>query len=161
MSDGRPAQRETVAQRDSFAMRLKPEAVDSPGERPRRSPQGFTLLEVMVALGIMAIVLVSVYRLHSQTLAMSVESRFYTQAPLLARSALTRFEQSKERVMASGQGDFGREFPGYQWKIAVTDAPSEALGPELSRDMKRIDVLVTLNEGEYSYGFRTYRLVRQ
>ncbi|MCU0593194.1 MAG: prepilin-type N-terminal cleavage/methylation domain-containing protein, partial [Desulfobacterales bacterium] len=65
-------------------MCLKPEAADSPGERLRRSPQGFTLLEVMVALGIMAIVLVSVYRLHSQTLAMSVESRFYTQAPLLA-----------------------------------------------------------------------------
>jgi len=123
--------------------------------------RGFTLLEVMVALGIMAIVLVSVYRLQSQTLAMSMESRFHTQAVLLARSALARLEHSKEREMISGEGDFGREYPGYRWKITVTDAPSEVLGRELSADMKRIDVEVTLNNGEYSYGFRTYRFIRQ
>ncbi len=114
-----------------------------------------------MALGIMAIVLVSVYRLQSQTITMNVESRFYTQAPLLARAVLTRLEQSKERELMSDQGDFGREFPGYQWKITVAEAPSEALGAELSRDMKRIDVQVSLNNGEYSYEFRTYRLARQ
>jgi prepilin-type N-terminal cleavage/methylation domain-containing protein len=126
-----------------------------------RSHRGFTLLEVMVALGIMAIVLVGAYRLQSQTITMSMESRFHTQAPLLARSALTQLEQSKEREMASSQGDFGREFPGYQWRITVAEAPSQVLGPELSRDMKRIDVMVTLNNGEYSYGFRTYRFRRK
>jgi prepilin-type N-terminal cleavage/methylation domain-containing protein len=134
---------------------------DSSAMTPGRSCRGFTLLEVMVAIGIMAIVLVSVYRLQSQTIAMSMESRFYTQAPLLARNALNRLEQSREREMMSDQGDFGREFPGYQWKITVTEAPSEALGVEFSRDMKRIDVLVSLNNGEYVYEFRTYRLVRQ
>ena len=143
------------------AMRLKFNPAACLGEKHSRARQGFTLLEVMVALGIMAIVLASVYRLQSQTLTMSMESRFHTQATLLARSALVRLEQSSERELISGQGDFGREFPGYQWKITVADAPSEALGPEFSRDMKRIDVLVTLNDGEYSYGFRTYRLTRQ
>jgi prepilin-type N-terminal cleavage/methylation domain-containing protein len=127
----------------------------------RNRPQGFTLLEVMVALCIMAVVLMSVYRLQSQAIAMSMESRFYTQAPLLARSALTRFEESTDRQMATSQGDFGREYPGYQWKITVEDAVSVALGPEISKDMKRIDVQVTLNNGEYSYGFRTYRFDRQ
>lgn len=142
-------------------MHLKSSLASSTTGAMRFSRQGFTLLEVMVAMGIMAIVLVSVYRLQSQTLSMSMESRFYTQAPLLARSALVHLEESKERQMASDQGDFGREFPGYQWKITVEEAPSQALGAELSRDMKRIDVLVTLNNGEYSCGFRTYRLVRQ
>jgi prepilin-type N-terminal cleavage/methylation domain-containing protein len=130
-----------------------------PADRELRA--GFTLLEVMVALGIMAIVLMSVYRLQSQTVAMSIESRFTTQAPLLARSALTRFEESTERRFATSQGDFGREYPGYQWKITVEDAPSAALGVDISRDMKRIDVLVTLNNGEHSYGFRTYRFRRE
>jgi general secretion pathway protein I len=143
------------------AMRLKPALATFSAGDDRRSTRGFTLLEVMVALGIMAVVLVSVYRLQSQTLTMSMESRFYIQAPLLARSALIRLEQARERAMTSGQGDFGREFPGYRWSITVTDAPSQYLGPELSRDMKRIDVLVTLNEGQYAYEFRTYRLVRQ
>jgi prepilin-type N-terminal cleavage/methylation domain-containing protein len=143
-------------------MRLKSSLASFSTGAIRFSRQGFTLLEVMVALGIMAIVLVSVYRLQSQTLNMSMESRFYTQAPLLARSALVRLEESKERQMASDQGDFGREFPGYQWKITVEEVPtSKALGAELSRDMKQIDVLVTLNNGEYAYGFRTYRFTRQ
>lgn len=127
----------------------------------RSRPRGFTLLEVMVALCIMAIVLMSVYRLQSQAIAMSMESRFYTQAPLLARTALTRFEEAIDRQMATSQGDFGREYPGYQWKITVEDTVSVALGPDISKDMKRIEVQVTLNNGEYAYGFRTYRFKRE
>jgi prepilin-type N-terminal cleavage/methylation domain-containing protein len=142
-------------------MRLKFRPLSPDADVLLQSHRGFTLLEVMVALGIMAIVLVGAYRLQSQTIFMSMESRFNTQAPLLARSALTQLEQSKEREMASAQGDFGREFPGYQWRITVAEAPSQVLGPEISRDMKRIDVMVTLNNGEYSYGFRTYRLLRK
>jgi prepilin-type N-terminal cleavage/methylation domain-containing protein len=126
-----------------------------------RSPRGFTLLEVMVALCILAIVLLSVYRLHSQTISMSIESRFYIQAPLLARSALTRWEEARKPEMISDQGDFGKEFSGYQWKISVEDAPSPALGAQFARDMQRIDVLVTLNNGGHSYGFRTYRFKRE
>jgi general secretion pathway protein I len=131
------------------------------GASAQRRPRGFTLLEVMVALSIMAIVLMGVYRLQSQTVVMSIESRFYTQAALLARTALTRFEQSTERELMSSQGDFGREYPGYLWKITVEQTPSVALGKDIAQDMKRIDVLVTLNNGEYSYGFRTYRFTRQ
>jgi len=136
-------------------------------ERPpdrRQRLSGFTLLEVMVALGIMAIVLTSVYRLQAQTLSMSLESRFYAQAPLLARSALTRYEETarrEQRPLATDQGDFGREFPGYAWKITVDEAPSQALGADISRDMKRIQVIVTLNGGQFAYGMRTYRFVRE
>lgn len=123
--------------------------------------QGFTLLEVMVAMSIMAIVLVSVYRLQSQTLTMSLESRFSTQAPLLAQGALSQFEKSQRREFASDQGDFGREFPGYRWKITVEDMPSPSLGADISKDMKRLEVLVTLNEGEFAYKFWTYRFARK
>lgn len=141
-------------------------ACDLPPSRGRGAGggAGFTLLEVMVALSIMAIVLTSVYRLQAQTLTMSLESRFYTQAPLLARSALARYEETtrrEQRPLASDQGDFGREFPGYAWKITVEEAPSEALGVDISRDLKRIQVLVTLNQGQFAYEVRTYRFVRE
>ena len=156
----------TSAQLDARRSRAKKQQADplpafSLQPRAGRSPCGFTLLEVMVALCILAIVLLSVYRLHSQTISMSIESRFYTQAPLLARSALTRWEEARKLEMMSDQGDFGKEFPGYQWKISVADAPSPALGAQFARDMQRIDVRVTLNNGEYSYEFRTYRFKRE
>lgn len=129
--------------------------------RPAGGSAGFSLLEVLVALGILAIVLVSVYRLHSQTLQMAMETRFATQAPLLARSALARYESAPQPEFAPTEGDFGRDFPGYAWKIATETVSSPTLGVELSRDIRRIDVTVVLNDGQYRYAFRTYRLIRR
>ena len=65
---------------------------------------GFTLLEVMVALAVMAIVLVSVYRMHSQSLTMNTAARFYTLAPMLAQGKM-----AEQEVLSSGAftGDSG------------------------------------------------------
>ena len=57
----------------------------SPPQADKFQKTGFTLLEVSVAVLIMSIVLVSVYKLHSQSIAMNTETRFYTQAPMLAQ----------------------------------------------------------------------------
>lgn len=124
-----------------------------------RSPAGFTLLEVMVAMSIMAIVLVSVYRMHSQTLTMNTANRFYTQAPLLAQSKLAQLEAGGSEIITGDSGDFGEEFPGYSWNVSVEDVSSEALG-EVASDLKRIDLMVSFNNNEYTYNVRAYRLMR-
>ncbi|MGD9194083.1 MAG: type II secretion system minor pseudopilin GspI [Desulfobacterales bacterium] len=121
---------------------------------------GFTLLEVMVALAIMAIVLVSVYRMHSQTLAMNTSNRFYTLAPLLAQSKLAELEANTSAIFAGDSGNFEDQYPGYSWNISTEDVSAEALG-EIARDLKKIDVTVMLNDGEYVYSFRTYRFERE
>ena len=125
----------------------------------KRQPVGFTLLEVMVAMAIMAIVLVSVYRMHSQTLTMNTANRFYTQAPLLAQSKMAQLESGGTEIIAGDSGDFGEEFPGYRWNVTVEDVSSEALG-EVASDLKRIDLSVSYNDNEYRYNVRTYRLIR-
>jgi general secretion pathway protein I len=121
---------------------------------------GFTLLEVMVAMAIMAIVLVSVYRMHSQTLAMNTAARFYTQAPMLAQSKLAQLEGDSAEIVAGNSGDFGDKFPGYTWSISTDEVSSEALG-EIAADFKRIDMTVSFNNDEYVYGVRTYRFMRE
>jgi general secretion pathway protein I len=126
----------------------------------RRPPAGFTLLEVMVAMAIMAIVLVSVYRMHSQTLSMNSANRFYTLAPMLAQSKLAQLETGSSELMADDSGDFGEQFPGYAWIVAVEDVAVDALG-EISNDLKKIELTVSLNNNEYAYTVRTYRLVRE
>ena len=121
---------------------------------------GFTLLEVMVAMAIMAIVLVSVYRMHSQTLTMNMAARFYTQAPMLAQSKLAQLEIASSGEIAGDSGDFGEKFPGYTWRISTDEISSEALG-EIAADLKRIDMKVSFNNDEYSYNIRTYRFLRE
>jgi general secretion pathway protein I len=128
--------------------------------RVLRTNTGFTLLEVLIALAIMAIVLVSVYRMHSQTLTMTAASRFYTQAPMLAQSKLSQLEANASELIAGDSGDFGELFPGYSWKVSTEEVSSEILG-EISRDLKRIDLTVSLNENEYVYSVRTYLFVRE
>jgi len=126
----------------------------------RLTASGFTLLEVMVAMAIMAIVLVSVYRMHSQTLTMNMAARFYTQAPMLAQSKLAQIEVDSSGITATDSGDFGDKFPGYTWRISTEEVASEALG-EIAADLKRIDMTVVFNSDEYSYNVRTYRFMRE
>ena len=121
---------------------------------------GFTLLEVMVSVAIMSIVLVSVYRLHSQSLTMNTETRFYTQAPMLAQSKLAEMGAGEDAEFTDNSGEFGENFPGYTWKVSVEDVEIEALG-EISQDLKQIDVTVSFNENEYVYNLRTFRFVRE
>jgi general secretion pathway protein I len=123
-----------------------------------RRATGFTLLEVMVAMAIMAIVLVSVYRMHSQTLAMNTANRFYTQAPMLAQGKLAQLATGSSEIIAGDSGDLGEKFPGYSWSVAVEEVSSEALG-EVADDLKRIDLTVSYNE--YVYSVRTFRLMRE
>ena len=130
------------------------------GVGDRQSAPGFTLLEVMVAMAIMAIVLVSVNRMHSQTLTMNAAARFYTQAPMLAQSKLAQLVADSSGIIAGDSGDFGDKFPGYTWSIATDEVTSEALG-EIAADLKRIDMTVFLNRDEYAYTVRTYRFMRE
>ena len=120
--------------------------------------RGFTLLEVLIAMAIMAIVLVSVYRLQSQTLSMTAATRFYTQAPLLAQSKMAQLEATSSDAVSGDSGDFGEKFPGYGWSVSSEDVSSETLG-EAAENLKRIDVTVSLNENEFQYTVRLYRML--
>ncbi len=128
--------------------------------KSRKITAGFTLLEVMVALALMSIVLVSVYRMHSQSLTMNTAARFYTQAPLLAEKKMAELAKSASGVFPVDSGDFGDNFPGYSWQVSTTDVSSEVLG-ELADDFKRIDVSVSYQDNQFSYNLRTYRFQRE
>ena len=118
--------------------------------------RGFTLIEMMVAVSIIAIVLLAVYRLHSQTLLMNLSARFYTVAPLLAQNKLADLETSSVKELAEGSGDFGEGYTGYSWEVSVSDIESDPLETTADK-LKRIDIKVLFNQGELSYNLRTYR----
>lgn len=128
-----------------------------------RRSRGFTLLEVMAALAIIAIVLVAVYRMHAQTISMNGTAGFYTRAPLLARSVVARLAAAPDEMGFSDGGDFGEKLPGYRWEINIEELTSEILVEtlgETAERLKQIDVTVTLND-DYTYTVRTYRMLTE
>ena len=110
---------------------------------------GFTLLEVMIAMAILAIGLVSVFQMQSQSISMSAESRFMTTASLLAQSKMTDIEAGTSLGNQSKKGDFAPDYPEYGWTIQVTDTQIAKL--------KRIEVnvfnKVRLRGGAYQLFF--------
>ena len=119
--------------------------------------EGMTLLEVMVAMGIAAIVLVSIYRLQTQSITMEGIARFHTLAPLLAEELMARLELQAPDYPAMDAGDFNDDYPGYTWEIETrdVDAFTDASGRAL---LKQIDIKVHSNDNKDLFTMRTYRL---
>jgi len=124
-----------------------------------QTQKGFTLLEVMAALSIIAIVLVSVYRMHAQTVSMNNEVRFYATAPMLAQIKMAEIESENLKDIGDESGDFGDEFPDYRWNIVVDDVESTAL-ENIAKDLKKIDLHISSNNDEFVYNLRTYKYLK-
>ena len=126
--------------------------------RLRLQKTGFTLLEIMVAISIIAIVFMSVFKMHAQTVSMTASTRFYAVAPVLAKNRLAEFLSQSPDELSDDSGDFGNDFALYGWKIAVEDVESEDLGTDTDR-LKRIDVVISVNNEENTYRLRAYRFI--
>ena len=124
--------------------------------RPAWPESGFTLMEVMVALSVVAIALVAIYRMHSQTLFMDTRSRFDTVATMLARQKLADIATADLSDITSDDGDFGDDHPGYTWRIQSETVSSEQFredGPVL----KRIQVSISHDGDSSQFNLTTYR----
>ena len=112
----------------------------------------------MVAIAIIAIVLVSVYRMQSQTILMNMAAQFETLAPILAQDKMAEFETKLVSELTDDSGDFNNDFPGYNWQFTVEDAPLEALG-SLGERFKQLDLTITRPDQNLTFHLRTYRFL--
>jgi general secretion pathway protein I len=118
------------------------------GGMTQNKANGFTLMEVMIAMAILAIALVAVFQLQSQSISMSTDSRFMTTAALLAQSKMVEAEAGSTLADHSEDGDFGPDYPQYTWHLEVGDTQLP--------QFKKIEVTV-INKLFISGG--TYKLV--
>ncbi len=121
-------------------------------------PSGFTLLEVMIAVAIIAIALMAVLGSQSQGVSLAGESKFNRTASLLAQGKMAEIETIKDQGnLNSDSGDFGDEFPGYTWRLSVHDVLFEGV-EKLSDRLKQVDLVVSWGSDElYQYRLRLYR----
>ncbi len=122
---------------------------------------GFTLLETMIALAILAIALTSLFGSQSSSVALATEARFNIQAPLLAQLQLARFQSTGE--INADSGDFGDEFPGFQWELTVEDAlfPESELLQTLDSSLQHLTLVVSWGDAQFIYQLESYQRNRQ
>ena len=124
---------------------------------PGKREQGFTLLEIMVALSIIAIALTTLLTSQSQSLSLAGEAKFDSTATLLAQSKIAEIETARIEDLGPGSGDFGEDFPGYYWEMAISTIPFS--GTEKIADyLREIDLSIFFGrEKKYQYNVRLFR----
>jgi general secretion pathway protein I len=118
---------------------------------------GFTLLEVMVAMAIIAIALTAVLGSQSQSVSLASEAKFSTTAPLLAQSKMAQIEVVELKDLNDDSGDFGDDFPGYTWQLSVKNVVFEE-PVNVAERLRQIDLKISWGDGGlYQYSIRLYR----
>ena len=122
---------------------------------------GFTFLEVMVAVALLAIALTAVLGSQSQSVSLASEARFYTTVTLLAQGKMAEIEAKDLDTLSSESGDFGEDFPGYTWEVTVDNVYLDY--PEnVSDHLRQVILILSWEESEhYQYSLKTYRFSPQ
>ena len=98
--------------------------VQGPGFQAQ-NPQaqaGFTLLEVMIALAIVAIALVTLLGLGNRSIDINGRLQHITRATLLAQQKMTEIETQGSGVQEA-EGPFDPPHEIYRWRIALEETP--------------------------------------
>ena len=86
--------------------------------------EGFTLLEVMVALAIIAFAVVTYVHSQNMSIALLNESTNMTGATLLAKSRMAALETSEIPGPSEREGTFeDPEYVAFQWKERIVATP--------------------------------------
>ena len=130
---------------------------------------GFTLLEVMVAVAIVAIALVPLLRLHLVSLDATIWAQDYTTAVMLAQKTMTEKMAPIPSERELGEREAGELEPGeengtfdepayarFQWQTLIEEKEELTLGEAAQPlEVQRIQVTITWQDGQRS---RAYQL---
>ncbi len=127
---------------------------------PSRSEAGFTLLEVMVAVSIIALSFVSLLGSQSQSISIAADSRFATISSMLAGQKLAEMQVNGFEELSSTGGDFEDDFAGFNWQTEVNELTEDEIGIKGGDGLlKVVDLTVSRGDDELSYQVRSVIMV--
>ncbi|MBM4027394.1 MAG: type II secretion system protein [Planctomycetes bacterium] len=97
------------------------------GARAARYPRGtsraggFTFVELLVTVTLISILLPIVMQTISLCTRVAGQSRREIEAVSLARAKLTELTAAQDWESGSNRGDFGTDWPGYEWTIGIAN----------------------------------------
>jgi len=112
-----------------------------------RQEQGFTLLEVMVAVAIIAISFVSLIGSQSRSISNAGYSRFEITASLLARRKLAEFTIGDFDDVQPSEDDFTEDFADFHWQVEVEALTEDDVAVPGAEDMLKM-VNLTVSRGD-------------
>jgi len=106
----------------------------------RSGQKGFTLLEVVVALSILAVTFVVLLGLRNRDILQHQEARSMTQATLLAQKKISEVEMGDFPSLGVVAGDFPEPDERFNWTQTVSTTPFDFA--------RQVDIVVAWREGE-------------
>jgi type II secretion system protein I len=123
-------------------------------------PAGFTLLEVLVAVALVALVLVAFMGLHLRSLDATIQAQDITTAVLLAQGKLASMGDFPNTGEEEGSFE-GPDLSRFRWASAVTEHVLDAqIGGGKTVTVRQLDVTVFWVDGQQtrSYTLEAYGL---
>lgn len=124
-----------------------------------KTDRGFTLLEILVAMAVMAVVLVTLLQLQSGTIRLAGAGKFTGTVPLLAARQLAVLSGDPS-VFSCPPDSSGLEYGGLEWTCSVEDAVFEGpvtLSDQQADRLKKIRFTITAPGSGRSYSLTTWR----
>jgi len=90
------------------------------------SPNGFTFVELLVTMALISLVMPVVMETIGLCTRLAGQSRRQVEAACLAQTKLTELTASEDWQNGSARGDFGTDWPGYEWTTALSNWPEDA-----------------------------------
>jgi prepilin-type N-terminal cleavage/methylation domain-containing protein len=97
---------------------------------------GFTFVELLATMVLISIVMPVVMRTIGLCTQIAGQSRRQVEAVCLAKTKLTELTAAQDWQNGSTRGDFGTDWPGYEWSMAVANWTQDTI-------VRQLDLTVT------------------
>lgn len=117
--------------------------------------KGFTLLEIMISISIIALIFTSLLKMQASTTELATAIKFDTIAPILAKHILANIN-----TLSKTEGDFGSKFPGIKWNCRIVDSSFQHLkfiSQASQSRLKKIEMEIIDSSHQRVYKVTTWR----
>jgi len=91
--------------------------------RRKRKDEGFTLIEIVISLGLIAVALLVVFHLQAQNLDLQSEAQFMTIAKGLLQGRMSQIASRETLSESASTGEIGEDFPDFTYREEISEVP--------------------------------------